>query len=71
MSQRSRFEAEEGENSTMSDVVKATEADLAPDTPMAETYTQMEVTTPRVTMEEPTGDGLLEEGEAGDKMDTS
>ena len=69
VSERRRGEGEEGEDSTMADVLKIPESDIAPDTPMADT--QMEAETPRVTIDEPIEETIPEEGEAEDKMDTT
>jgi hypothetical protein len=71
VSERRREEAEEGEDSTMADVVKVAESDIAADTPMAEADTQVEGETLRVTIDEPTEEGAVEEGESEDKMDTT
>lgn len=69
VSERRRGEVEDGEDSTMADVLKIPESDVAPDTPMVDT--QMEAETPRVTIDEPTEEAVPEEGEAEDKMDTT
>jgi hypothetical protein len=71
VSERRREEAEEGEDSTMADVVKVAESDIAADTPMAEADTQVEGETLRVTIDEPAEEGAVEEGESEDKMDTT
>ena len=60
---------EEGEDFTMADAVKVAGSDIAPDTPMPEADAQIEAETPRVTVNEPTDEGTLEEGEADDEMD--
>ncbi|KAL2060290.1 hypothetical protein VTL71DRAFT_9685 [Oculimacula yallundae] len=66
----------QSEDSTMGDAeAKVEEGDTA-DTPMAEALdSQMEAQTPQVVIDEPTEDrpeeGAIEEGEAGDKMDTT
>jgi hypothetical protein len=70
LSERRRGEADVGEDSTMVDALKVAEADIAPDTPMAEADMQIEGETPRVTIDEPV-EGVLEEGEAEDEMDTT
>jgi hypothetical protein len=66
-------EVEEGEDSMMTDSgVKATESDLAADTPMTEAAeTQAEEGTPRVATDEPAEEGaaIVEQGEAEDKME--
>ena len=69
-SERPGGEIEKGEDAIMADALKVVEDDIAPDTPMAEVDIQMEGEAPRVTIDEPTDEVVLEEGEA-EKMDTT
>ena len=70
VSERRREEGEEVEDAAMADV-KVEASDVAPDTPMAEADTQIEDEAPRVTIDEPSEEGAVEEGETEDKMDTT